>query len=167
MTEQEFVKKRQRLNDLMVREQYNDADVLCQELWHRLHQEQEGMLPTQEIFINLAQINAALVVETNTRDRVSHAVDRLKEAGETPYSVFLQARLFWMDQQHFATMELMEDYFQAAVEDGHIVFTENSPYFQVDTDIQERILNLFGHVYKFFCNPEAGASCLQIGRAHV
>lgn len=159
MTEQEFVKKRQRLNDLMVGEHYHDADVLCQELWQRLHHEHDGMESTQEIFINLAQINAALVVETNTRDRVSHAVDRLKEAGETPYSVFLQARLLWMDKQHWAARELMEGYFQASIKDGHIVFVENSPYFQTGTDIQELILNLFGQIYKFFCDPEAGANC--------
>lgn len=159
MTEHEFVKKRQKLNDLMIKAHYHDADVLCQELWQRLHREQDDMEPNREIFIRLAQINAALVVETNTRDRVSHAIDRLKEAGEAPYSVFLQARLLWMDQQHFASMKLMEDYFQAAAEDGHIVFRESSPYFQVDADTKERILNLFGQIYKFFCNPEAGANC--------
>lgn len=159
MTEQEFVEKRQRLNDLMVKEHYHDADVLCQELWQRLHREQEGMLPTQEVFINLAQINAAVVIETNTRERMDHAIERLKEAGEVPYSVFLQARLFWMAQQRFAAMELMEDYFQVTIKDDHIVFAENSPYFQVATDIQELILNLFGQIYKFFCAPEAGANC--------
>lgn len=159
MTEQEFVKKRRQLNDLMVRERYHDADVLCQELWRLLQQEKDGMEPTQEVFINLAQINAALVVETNTRDRFAHAVNRLKEAGECPYSVFLQARLLWMDQQRFAALELMESYFQVGAEGGHVVFAEASPYFGLDADTQERILNLFGQMYKFFCNPEAGANC--------
>lgn len=159
MTEQEFVKKRQRLNDLMVREYYHDADVLCQELWQRLHREQDGMKPTKEIFINLAQINAALVVETNTRDRVNNAVERLKKAGETPYSIFLQARLLWMDKQCFAAMELMEEYFQAGIENDHIVFAKGSPYFSLDIDTKERILNLFGQMYKFFCQVWVGANC--------
>lgn len=159
MTEQEFIKKRQKLSDLMVKEHYHDADVLCQELWNRLHSEQDGMEPTQEIFINLAQINAILVVETNTEDRIAHAIKRLQEAGEAPYSVFLQARLLWMCKHRFTAMELMESYFQAGIENDHIVFADGSPYFDMDVDIKERILNLFGQMYKLFCHARAGANC--------
>lgn len=159
MTEQEFVRQRQKLNELMVREHYHDADVLCQSMWRRLHDAQEGMKPTREMFINLAQINAALVVETCTRDRVQHAIDRLQEAGECAYSIFLQARLLWLDKKLFAAMELMESYFQAGVRDNHIVFAAGSPYHSLDVDTKERVLNLFGQIYKVFCLPEAGANC--------
>lgn len=159
MTEQELARQRQKLNKLMLAGHYHDADVLCQDLWNRLHKEQAGNQSLQELFIYLAQVNAALVVETNTRDRVQHAIDRLKETEECVYSVFLQARLLWLDKQLFAAMVLMEGYFQARAEDGHIVFAEGSPYFTANSDTQERILNLFGQIYKVFCLPEAGANC--------
>lgn len=159
MTEQELARQRQKLNKLMLAGHYHDADVLCQDLWNRLHKEQAGNQSLQELFIYLAQVNAALVVETNTRDRVQHALDRLKETEECVYSVFLQARLLWLDKQLFAAMVLMEGYFQASAEDGHIVFAEGSPYFTANSDTQERILNLFGQIYKVFCLPEAGANC--------
>lgn len=159
MTEQELARQRQKLNKLMLAGHYHDADVLCQDLWNRLHKEQAGNQSLQELFIYLAQVNAALVVETNTRDRVKHAIDRLKETEECVYSVFLQARLLWLDKQLFAAMVLMEGYFQARAEDGHIVFAEGSPYFTANSDTQERILNLFGQIYKVFCLPEAGANC--------
>ena len=159
MTEQELARQRQKLNKLMLAGYYHDADVLCQDLWNRLHKEQAGNQSLQELFIYLAQVNAVLVVETNTRDRVQHAIDRLKETEERVYSVFLQARLLWLDKQLFAAMVLMEGYFQARAEDGHIVFAEGSPYFTANSDTQERILNLFGQIYKVFCLPEAGANC--------
>ena len=159
MTERELARQRQKLNKLMLAGHYHDADVLCQDLWNRLHKEQAGNQSLQELFIYLAQVNAALVVETNTRDRVQHAIDRLKETEECVYSVFLQARLLWLDKQLFAAMVLMEGYFQARAEDGHIVFAEGSPYFTANSDTQERILNLFGQIYKVFCLPEAGANC--------
>lgn len=160
MTEQEFVQNRRKLNDLMVKRRYHDADVLCQELWQRFHREQGGMEPTREIFINLAQINAALVVETNTIDRVDHAIDRLKSAGaDSPYSVFLHARLLCMAKHSFAAMEMMKEYFQAGVEDGQIVFAKDSPYFCLNTVIKERVLNLFGRLYKFLCQPGVAANC--------
>ena len=159
MTEQELARQRQKLNKLMLAGHYHDADVLCQDLWNRLHKEQAGNQSLQELFIYLAQVNAALVVETNTRDRVQHAIDRLKETEECVYSVFLQARLLWLDKQLFAAMVLMEGYFQARAEDGHVVFAEGSPYFTANSDTQERILNLFGQIYKVFCLPEAGANC--------
>lgn len=159
MTEQELARQRRKLNKLMLAGHYHDADVLCQDLWNRLHKEQAGNQSLQELFIYLAQVNAALVVETNTRDRVQHAIDRLKETEECVYSVFLQARLLWLDKQLFAAMVLMEGYFQARAEDGHIVFAEGSPYFTANSDTQERILNLFGQIYKVFCLPEAGANC--------
>lgn len=159
MTEQELARQRQKLNKLMLAGHYHDADVLCQDLWNRLHKEQAGNQSLQELFIYLAQVNAVLVVETNTRDRVQHAIDRLKETEECVYSVFLQARLLWLDKQLFAAMVLMEGYFQARAEDGHIVFAEGSPYFTANSDTQERILNLFGQIYKVFCLPEAGANC--------
>ncbi len=159
MTEQELAKKRQKLNELMRSECYNDADILCQDLWNELHKEQGDNKSLQELFSYLAQINAVLVVETSTRSRVQHALDRLQETEECAYSVFLKARLLWMDKQSFASMVLMEMYFQACVENGHVVFAENSPYFSADSDTQERILNLFGQIYKVFCLPEAGANC--------
>lgn len=159
MTEQELAKKRQKLNELMRSECYHDADILCQDLWNELHKEQGDNKSLQELFSYLAQINAVLVVETSTRNRVQHALDRLQETEECAYSIFLQARLLWMDKQSFASMVLMERYFQACVENGHVVFAENSPYFSADSDTQERILNLFGQIYKVFCLPEAGAHC--------
>ena len=161
MKECEFWQKKQKLDLLMGQENgFARAYSICQELWEQLcasSWSQEGKW--QELKIELAQIFASIIIETGAMEHVPTALARLSMAGQHPYSVFLQARIFWLQGRYFDALVLLEEYFQIDHAGSRAVFAKDSNYWQVNEDVQERILNLLARCYKFYGMTDLAADC--------
>ena len=172
MAGKDFWQKKELLDLYMEGNQLVKADALCQELLAACQlaaggKGQEAVLPDgwQEIQLELVQINAAIVIETGDMLRADEALARLSAAGEQPYSIFLQARIYWMQGRCFEMLSLLEEYFQVDSGRGEVFFAQDSSYWQVNADIKERILNLLAHGYKFYGLSQLACSCyLQSSR---
>lgn len=168
----DFGQKKQLLDLYMEGNQLVKADCLCQELLEACQLAADGKEQVdsltdnwQEIQLELVQINAVIVIETGDMLRADEALARLSAAGEQPYSIFLQARIYWMQGRCFEMLFLLENYFQVNSGRGEVFFAPDSSYWQVNADIKERILNLLAHGYKFYGLAGLACSCyLQSSR---
>ena len=161
MTENEFWQKKHQLDIMMGQENgFVRSYGLCQELWEQLRTGGLGQDDRWQVLqIEIAQNYAAIVIETGDMDHVQVALERLSMTGEHPYSVFLRARIFWLQGKSFAALSLLENYFRVDSSDGRIDFTPESSYWRVNEDVQERVLNLLARCYKFYGLTELAADC--------
>ena len=166
MTEYEFWQKKQQLDMLMGQgNRFAQAAGICQELWEYVCTACAGREDfgrnndVPSLRVEMAQIYAAIIIETGDLAHVQSALERLSLAGENPYSRFLQARIFWMQRRYFAALALLENSFQVGTEGGQVAFAKDSSYWQVNEDVQERVLNLLAKCYKFYGLTDLAADC--------
>ena len=133
MAGKDFWQKKELLDLYMEGNQLVKADALCQELLVACQlaaggKGQEAVLPDgwQEIQLELVQINAAIVIETGDMLRADEALARLSAAGEQPYSIFLQARIYWMQGRCFEMLSLLDEYFQVYSGSGEVFIAQDS-----------------------------------------
>ena len=91
---------------------------------------------------------ASIVIETNNKASINNALQKLEQAGNDAYSVFLKARIFWMQQKHFAALTLLENYFVVEIKDDKVEFGADSPYWQLNAGTKELVLN---RSYELLC----------------
>ena len=164
MTEEDFWKNKEQLDMLMCQGRYNEAKVLCDLLISATDNCEGNALlePHKNIRLELAQIYASIVIKTNNKASINNALQKLEQAGNDAYSVFLKARIFWMQQKHFAALTLLENYFVVEIKDDKVEFGADSPYWQLNAGTKELVLNLLAHGYQFYGNLYvANALCLE------
>lgn len=154
-----FYQKKEKLDRLMEQDNYLEADVICQELRQELGSIDELSVEQRYIVQDLAQMNAVMVIETNTQNRMDDALQFLLEAGEHPYSVFLRARLFWAQKKYYVALTMLEEYFMVANNGNQLTINAQSPYYAISPDTKERLLNLLGQAYKFYGMCEVACAC--------
>lgn len=161
MTEYEFLQKKQQLDIMMGQENgFSRAHDLCQELWEYLSASGLGHdSRRQALQVEIAQNYAAIVIETGDMNHVQAALERLYMTGDHPYSVFLSARIFWLQGKFFVALVLLENYFRVDSSNGRIDFSSESSYWQVNEDVRERVLNLLARCYKFYGLTELASDC--------
>lgn len=162
MAVREFAAKMKQIEELLNANNFAGAESQCQALVTSVFVANTANLPVEDKR-RLAQMNAAITVELGQRERADEAIRLLKQTGDTAYSVFLRARLLWLQEEHFATLTLLEAYYQPERTEMAIHFPENSPFFAVNADTQQCILNIMAHAYKFFGLPALAAACAHMG----
>ena len=149
---------------LMCQGRYNEAKVLCDLLISATDNCEGNALlePHKNIRLELAQIYASIVIETNNKSAIGDVLQRLEQDGNDAYSVFLKARIFWMEQKRFAALTLLENYFVVEIKDDKVEFRADSPYWQLNAGTKELVLNLLAHGYKFYGETSlASVLCLE------
>lgn len=164
MTEREILQNKEQLDMLMCQKRYNEAEVLCNRLLEVTDSYEGNLLDDtcKYIKLELAQIYASIVIETNKCALISEALHRLDLAGADSYSVFLKARLFWIQQKYFVALTLLENYFKVEIKADKVEFGADSPYWQLNAGTKELVLNLLAHGYKFYGETSlASVLCLE------
>lgn len=157
MTEQEFLRNKEQLDMLMCQKRYDEAQALYKLLAAFIDRvETEAVWEKHTgIKLELAQIYAAIVIETNNKANADEALQKLAAAGDDSYSAFLRARILWMQRKFFASLTLLEKHFMAVADGDKARFSLESPYWQLNAGTKELVLNLLAHGYKFY-------GCLQL-----
>lgn len=164
MTKQEILQNKEQLDMLMCQRRYNEAEVLCNRLLEVTDSYEGNLLDDtcKYIKLELAQIYASIVIETNKCALISESLHRLDLAGADSYSVFLKARLFWIQQKYFVALTLLENYFKVEIKADKVEFGADSPYWQLNAGTKELVLNLLAHGYKFYGETNlASVLCLE------
>ena len=160
--------KREKLDELMSQRNYDAAYNLYQELHSELTQESAELdsrpALEKDTLRYMAQVFAAIVIECHLKDKISQAIAELAPWQHLSYSALLQARLLWLADRKLETWQKLESDFQvSATPDGNgINIPQNSILRKCDDFTQELVLNLLGHIYKFYCLPEAAAQCCRL-----
>lgn len=113
----------------------------------------------QELVRELVQIKAAIVIETMDYAIIDKVVRILQYDRGNPYSVFLWARLLWLQKKFFAAFQLLIDKFGIEFLHDSLSIDQNSIYWQAQDEVKERILNLVAQGYKHYGMPEAACLC--------
>lgn len=159
MDEKAFLKQKDKIHELMLQQRYDDADVICQALYEELCTNAIMSAARDDYLKELAQLNAVMVIETQSKHRIDLALQYLKATEENPYSIFLMARLYWLQSNHFQSLSVLETYFKINTSANTLVLSEDSPYYLCSNEIKERVLNLLGQAYKYYGVCELACAC--------
>ena len=110
----------------------------------------------------LAEIFAAMVIETNSQAEIPAAAAKLHEYPGGAYNRFLIARLYWQAKEHLRALTELEKICQLAWEQGRLVIPADNDFWQGSPGEKEVILNLLGQGYKCFGMVREMAECNRL-----
>ena len=110
----------------------------------------------------LAEIYAAIVVETNSQQEIPAAVAMLREYAGDAYHGFLVARLYWQAKKTLQAVSELEKLCQLSWEQGNLVIPPDNDFWQASPGEKEVILNLLGQSYKYFGMTQEAAQCYRL-----
>ncbi len=109
----------------------------------------------------LAEIYAAMVVETNSKQEISAAIAQLQKFTGGAYHGFLVARLHWQARRHLQALVALEELCQLGWYQGKPVIPSENAFWQTSPGKREVILNLLGQGYKYFGMAQQAAQCYR------
>ncbi len=158
MNKNTILEQKQALEELLGSGKFAEGYGLCQELLVEIEK-----LPADEmdrdVCKEIGQMYAVLVIELGKKEEQPRAMTVLEGNGLDPYSVFIQSRLYWLVEDNFQTLALLEDYFKITSSEADFVIDGASPFWQASNTLKQKILNILGRVYKFYGLPMLGAKC--------
>ena len=135
-------------------------------LYEQLHDEYSNQIDSggeyESIGGELAEIYAAIVVETNSQQEIPAAIGQLQEFTGGAYHGFLVARLHWQAQRHLQALGVLEELCQLSWHQGKPVIPSENDFWQASPGEKEVILNLLGQGYKYFGMAQQAAQCYRL-----
>ena len=110
----------------------------------------------------LAEIFAAMVIETNSQAEIPVAAAGLHKYPGGAYHRFLVARLYWQAGKHLQALSELEKQCQLAWVQGRLVIPAENDFWQGSPGEKEVILNLLGQGYKYFGMAQEAAQCYRL-----
>lgn len=110
----------------------------------------------------LAEIYAAIVVETNSQQEIPAAIAQLQKFTGGAYHGFLVARLHWQAKRHLQALGVLEELCQLSWHQGKPMIPPENDFWQASPGEKEVILNLLGQAYKYFGMAQQAAQCYHL-----
>lgn len=153
-----FLQRVDTLNSLMNEGRFAEGMGLCRRLLTEIENQK---LPAEcaDACRRLYQMNAVIVIEQGNKDLAAEAITLLDMYADDAYCNFLQARLYWLLEEQFQSLVILEKYYQIMASGEALVVDKNSRLFALDKNMQQRVLNFLGHIYKFFSLPVMAVQC--------
>lgn len=134
--------------------------------YEQLHDEYSNQIDSggeyEAIGRELAEIYAAMVVETNSQQEIPAAIGQLQEYAGGAYHGFLVARLHWQAKRHLQALGVLEELCQLSWHQGKPVIPPENDFWQAYPGEKEVILNLLGQGYKYFGMAQQAAECYRL-----
>ena len=135
-------------------------------LYEQLHDEYSNQIDSggeyEAIGGELAEIYAAMVVETNSQQEIPAAIDQLQDSAGGAYHGFLVARLHWQAKRHLQALGVLEELCQLSWHQNKLVIPPENDFWQASPGEKEVILNLLGQGYKYFGMAQQAAQCYRL-----
>ena len=110
----------------------------------------------------LAEIYAAMVVETNSQQEIPAAIAQLQKFTGGAYHGFLVARLHWQAKRHLQALGVLEKLCQLSWQEDKPLIPQENDFWQASPGEKEVILNLLGQGYKYFGMAQQAAQCYRL-----
>lgn len=134
-------------------------------LYEQLHDEYSNQIDSggeyESIGGELAEIYAAIVVETNSQQEIPIAIAQLQGFAGGAYHVFLVARLHWQAKRHLQALGVLEELCQLSWHQNKLVIPPENDFWQASPGEKEVIINLLGQGYKYFGMAQQAAECYR------
>lgn len=135
-------------------------------LYEQLHDEYSNQIDSggeyESIGGELAEIYAAIVVETNSQQEIPIAIAQLQGFAGGAYHVFLVARLHWQAKRHLQALGVLEELCSLSWHQNKPVIPPENDFWQASTGEKEIILNLLGQGYKYFGMAQQASQCYRL-----
>ena len=159
---QNFDKKMNSLRRCMDMGDYAKARPLYEQLQAEYYSQTDCGVEYEAIGGELAEIYAAIVVETNSLQEIPAAIDQLQDSAGGAYHGFLVARLHWQAKRHLQALGVLEELCQLSWHQNKLVIPPENDFWQASPGEKEVILNLLGQGYKYFCMAQQAAQCYRL-----
>ena len=153
-----FLQNIEKLNSLMNEGRFAEGIALCRALLTEV-KALDIQADNDNVCRRLYQMNAAIVIEQGHKELAVEAIKLLDIYADDAYCNFLKARLYWLLEEQFQALLALESYYKITVSGDSLFFDKNSKLFALDSNMQQRVLNFLGHIYKFFSMPVVAAQC--------
>lgn len=157
-----FDKKLNSLRRCMDMGDYAKARTLYEQLQVEYDSQTDCSAEYKAIGRELAEIYAAMVVETNSQQEIPAAIDQLQASAGGAYHGFLVARLHWQAKRHLQALGVLEELCQLSWHQGKPVIPSENDFWQASPGEKEVIINLLGQGYKYFCMAQQAAACYRL-----
>lgn len=135
-------------------------------LYEQLHDEYSNQIDSggeyESIGGELAEIYAAIVVETNSQQEIPIAIAQLQGFAGGAYHGFLVARLYWQAKRYLQALGALEELCQLSWQEGKPVIPPENAFWQAIPGEKEVILNLLGQGYKYFGMAQQATQCYRL-----
>lgn len=159
---QNFDKKMDSLRQCMDVGDYAKARPLYEQLQAEYSSQINCGVAYEAIGGELAEIYAAIVVETNSQQEIPAAIAQLLEFTGGAYHGFLVARLYWQAKRHLQALGVLEELCQLSWHQGKPMIPLENDFWQASPGEKEVILNLLGQAYKYFGMAQQAAQCYRL-----
>lgn len=159
---QNFNKKMNSLRQYMDVGDYAKARPLYEQLQAEYSNQPYCGAEYKAIGGELAEIYAAIVVETDSQQEIPAAIAQLQESLGGAYHGFLVARLHWQAKRHLQALGVLEELCQLGWYQGKPVIPPENDFWQASPGEKGIILNLLGQGYKYFCMAQQAAQCYHL-----
>ena len=159
---QNLDKKMNSLRQCMDVGDYAKARPLYEQLQAEYYSQTDCGVEYEAIGGELAEIYAAIVVETNSQQEIPAAISQLQEFTGGAYHGFLVARLYWQAKRHLQALGALEELCQLSWQENKPVIPPENDFWQASPGEKEVILNLLGQAYKYFGMAQQAAQCYRL-----
>ena len=159
---QTFDKKMNSLRQYMDIGDYAKARPIYEQLQAEYSSKNDSGAEYKAIGGELAEIYAAMVVETNSQQETPVAIAQLQESTGRAYHGFLVARLHWQAQRYLKALGLLEEFCQLSWHQNKPIIPPENDFWQASPREKEVILNLLGQAYKHFGMVQQAAECYRL-----
>lgn len=159
---QNFDKKMNSLRQYMDVGDYAKARPFYEQLQAEYSSQTDWATEYEAIGGELAEIYAAMVVETNSQQEIPAAIDQLQASAGGAYHGFLVARLHWQAKRHLQALGALEEICQLSWHQGKPMIPPKNDFWQASPGEKEVILNLLGQGYKYFGMAQQAAQCYRL-----
>ncbi|MCI7266701.1 MAG: hypothetical protein MR545_05670 [Veillonellaceae bacterium] len=141
---------------------YAKARPLYEQLQAEYRSQSDWATEYEAIGGELAEIYAAMVVETNSQQEIPVAIAQLQESTGRAYHGFLVARLHWQAQRYLKALGVLEELCQLSWHQNKPIIPPENDFWQASPREKEVILNLLGQAYKHFGMVQQAAECYRL-----
>lgn len=159
---QNLDKKMNSLRQCMDMGDYAKARPLYEQLQAEYNSQTDCGAEYKVIGGELAEIYAAMVVETNSQQEIPAAIGQLQEFTGGAYHGFLVARLYWQAKRHLQALGVLEKLCQLSWQESKPMIPPENDFWQASPGEKEVILNLLGQGYKYFGMAQQAAQCYHL-----
>lgn len=159
---QNLDKKMNSLRRCMDMGDYAKARPLYEQLQAEYDSQTDCSAEYKAIGRELAEIYAAIVVETNSQQEISAAIAQLQKFIGGAYHGFLVARLYWQTKRYLQALGALEELCQLSWQEGKPVIPPENAFWQAIPGEKEVILNLLGQGYKYFGMAQQATQCYRL-----
>ena len=159
---QNLDKKMNSLRQYMDVGDYAKARPLYEQLQAEYSSKNDSGAEYKAIGGELAEIYAAMVVETNSQQEIPAAIAQLQGSSGGAYHGFFVARLHWQAKRHLQALGVLEELCQLSWHQGRPVIPTENDFWQASSGEKEVIINLLGQGYKYFGMTQQAAQCYRL-----